>query len=188
MSTENFVAKMMSDTKVMTGKVRVSYEHLMEPAAAKGSEVKKYSASIIIPKSDTKCIEVIEKAVENAVQDGIEKYGKSFKNPKMHLPIHDGDEKEDPAYADSWYINISNKQKPGIVGPDRKPITDETEVYSGMWARFTINFYPYSVSGTGVSASLQNCQKLEDDEPLGGFKASAASDFGAPDEDDDFFA
>ena len=181
-----FEAKLMTNTKVMTGKVRVSYEHLMEPASVNGGEPK-FSASIIIPKKDTQCIEVIQKAIDNAVQVGIEKFGKSFKNPKMHLPIHDGDtEKDDPAYADSWYINISNKQKPGIVGLNRKPITDATEVYSGMWARFTINFYPYSVSGSGISASLQNCQKLEDDEPLGGFKASANADFGDPD-DEDFF-
>lgn len=184
-----FEAKLMSNTKVMTGKVRVSYEHLLEPAGVNGSDEKKYSASIIIPKSDTQCIETIQKAIDNAVQLGIEKYGKSFKNAKMHTPIHDGDvEKEgDGAYADSWYINISNKQKPGIVGLDRNPIVDPSEIYSGMWARFTVNFYPYSVSGTGISASLQNCQKLEDDEPLGGRMASAESDFGSP-EDDDFLA
>ena len=181
-----YKAELMTDTKVKTGKVRVSYEHLMEPASVNGGE-SKYSASIIIPKSDTQCIEVIQKAIDKAVQAGIEKFGKGFKNPKMHLPIHDGDvEKDDPAYADAWYINISNKQKPGLVGPDRREITDPTQIYSGMWGRFTINFYPYSVSGTGVSGSLQNFQKLEDDEPLGGFKASAASDFGAPDEDDFF--
>ena len=56
-----------------------------------------------------------------------------------------------------------------------------------MWGRFTMNAYPYNRSGTGISFGLLNFQKLEDDEPLGGFRASAAADFGEPDEDDDFF-
>ena len=51
----------------------------------------------------------------------------------------------------------------------------------------TMNAYPYNRSGTGISFGLLNFQKLEDDEPLGGFRASAAADFGEPDEDDDFF-
>ena len=37
-------ATLMSDTKVRTGKVRVSYEHLTEPAAVNGSEPR-YSAA-----------------------------------------------------------------------------------------------------------------------------------------------
>ena len=187
MATEKFIAKLMTDTKVMTGKVRVSYEHLTKPYAVNGG-TEKYSASIIIPKEgDGGTYEVMQKAIENAVQAGIEKFGKSFKNAKMHLPIHDGDvEKEgDEAYANSWYVNVSNTNAPGIVGPDRKPIDDDTEIYSGMFGRFTINFYPYSVSGTGISASLQNFQKLEDGEALGGTRASANADFGDPDDDDD---
>ena len=183
-----FKATLMSDTKVRTGKVRVSYEHLSEPAAVNGSEPK-YSASVLIPKEDTQCIETLEQAVEHAKQKGIEKYGKGFAGPKMHNPIHDGDIEKagDPAYAGMWYVNITSREKPQIVGPDRRPITDPSQIYSGMWGRFTMNAYPYNRSGTGISFGLLNFQKLEDDEPLGGFRASAAADFGEPDEDDDFF-
>ena len=179
------MAKLMTNTKIMTNEVRFSYAHLTEAVSVNGGEPR-YSASIIIPKSDTETYEVMQKAIENAVQAGIEKFRKSFKNAKTHFPIHDGDTEkpEDSAYADSWYVNVSNKQAPGIVGPDRKAIEDDTEIYSGMYGRVTINFYPYSVSGTGISASLQNVQKLRDGEPLGGVKASASDDFGAPDGDD----
>ena len=179
------MAKLMTNTKIMTNEVRFSYAHLTEAVSVNGGEPR-YSASIIIPKSDTETYEVMQKAIENAVQAGIEKFGKGFKNAKTHYPIHDSDTEkpEDSAYADSWYVNVSNKQAPGIVGPDRKAIEDDTEIYSGMYGRVTINFYPYSVSGSGISASLQNVQKLRDGEPLGGVKASAADDFGAPDGDD----
>ena len=130
----------------------------------------------------------MQKAIDNAVQVGVEKFGKGFKNAKTHYPIHDGDAEkpEDEAYANSWYVNVSNKTAPGIVDANRRQITDDTEIYSGMWGRVTINFYPYSVSGSGISASLQNVQKLRDGEPLGGVKASAVDDFGSPEENDEF--
>ena len=44
-----------SNTKVVTGIVRLSYEHVWEPASINGSNPK-YSVSLIIPKSDTKTI------------------------------------------------------------------------------------------------------------------------------------
>lgn len=184
-----FEAARLSDTRIRTGKVRVSYQHLLEPAAVNGGEPK-YSASILIPKSDTQCIQLFEEVIQEVVKKGVERYGRSFQGPKLHLPIHDGDEEKpnDPDYAGFYYINISGRQQPQIVGPDRRPLTDPAEIYSGMWGRFTVNVYAYSAPGNcGVSVGLQNFQKLEDDEPLGGSRTSAAADFGAPD-DDDFFA
>ena len=101
-------------------------------------------------------------------------------------PIHDGDVEKagDPAYAGMWYVNITSREKPQIVGPDRRPVTDPSEIYSGIWGRFTMNAYPYNRSGSGISFGLLNFQKLEDDEPLGGFRSFAAADFGDPDDDD----
>ena len=53
-------------TKVVTGEVRFSYLHVFEPAKVEGSDEEKYSVSLIIPKSDTKTIKAIEKAIEIA--------------------------------------------------------------------------------------------------------------------------
>ena len=47
-----------NSTKVVTGIVRLSYEHVWEPASINGSNPK-YSASLIIPKSDKKTIDAI---------------------------------------------------------------------------------------------------------------------------------
>ncbi len=181
------MAKLMSNTKIMTNEVRFSYAHLSEPVSVNGGDPR-YSASIIIPKSDQETYDIMQKAIENTVQVGIEKFGKGFKNAKTHYPIHDGDTEkpEDEAYANAWYVNVSNKTAPGIVDANRMPITNETDIYSGMYGRCTINFYPYSVSGSGISASLQNVQKLRDGEALGGVKASAVDDFGSPEDNDEF--
>ena len=40
---------------LVTGKVRLSYEHIWEPASINDSD-EKYSVSLIIPKSDTKTV------------------------------------------------------------------------------------------------------------------------------------
>ena len=59
---------------LVTGKVRLSYEHIWEPASINDSD-EKYSVSLIIPKSDTKTVKDIQNAVEQAKQDGKAKFG-----------------------------------------------------------------------------------------------------------------
>ena len=69
--------------------------------------------------------------------------------------------------------------KPGIVDKDVNPILDQSELYSGCYGRASITFYAYNANGNkGIACGLQNLQKLEDGEPLGG-KSNAADDFGS---------
>ena len=60
------MAKLMTNTKIMTNEVRFSYAHLTEAVSVNGGDPR-YSASIIFPKSDTETYEVMQKAIENAV-------------------------------------------------------------------------------------------------------------------------
>ena len=46
----------MSETKVVTGKCRLSYVHVFEPHAHEADQKAKYSVSLLIPKSDKKTI------------------------------------------------------------------------------------------------------------------------------------
>lgn len=106
--------------------------------------------------------------------------------PNLRLPVHDGDgvkqsgDPYGPECKGHWVLNVSTKLKPEIVDPAGMPILLASDVYSGMYARATIRFFPYSQSGNrGVGCGLGNVQKLADGEPLGG-RTSAAEDFGAP--------
>ena len=58
------------NTKVITGKVRLSYAHVWEPVSINGGE-EKYSVSLIIPKSDTKTVKDIQAAVDAAIDAGL---------------------------------------------------------------------------------------------------------------------
>ena len=58
----------VNGTKVVTGKIRLSYANVFEPGLQEGQA--RYSVSIIIPKSDTETIAAINKAVEEAKEQG----------------------------------------------------------------------------------------------------------------------
>lgn len=165
-------------TKVVTGVVRLSYEHVWEPVSVNGG-TKKYSVSLIIPKSDTETITAINNAVENALKAGIGKFGgKIPSKATLKFPLRDGDEeRDDEAYKDSYFVNANSTSAPQIVDRTVQPILDRNEVYSGCYARVSLNFYAFNSNGNkGVACGLGNIQKVRDGEPLGG-KSSAADDF-----------
>jgi hypothetical protein len=161
--------------KVVTGKVRFSYAHVFTPQASQEGGTPKYSVSIIIPKSDKETIEKINKAIEQAKEENKAVWGGTV--PKgLKGGLRDGDEeKDDPAYANSYFINANSSQKPGVVDADLNAILDQSEFYSGCLGRASISFFAYNSNGSkGVGCGLNNVQKLEDGEKLGG--ASSASD------------
>jgi len=175
-------------TKVVTGKVRLSYAHVWEPASINDSKPK-YSVSLIIPKSDKETIKKINAAVDAAIEEGIAKFGgKKPNRAALKLPLRDGDtEREDEAYKNSFFVNANSTTAPQIVDRAVNPILDREEVYSGCYARVSVNFYAYNTNGNkGIACGLGNIQKVADGEPLGG-RSNAKDDFGSL-EDEDFLS
>ena len=175
-------------TKVVTGIVRLSYANVWEPASINGSKPK-YSVSLIIPKGDTKTIADINAAIDAAIQEGAAKFGGKIPNKAaLKLPLRDGDiERDDDAYKGSYFVNAKSTTAPEVVDRSLQRILDRNEVYSGCYARVSINFYAFNSNGNrGIACGLGNIQKVRDGEPLGG-KSSAADDF-ATELDDDFLA
>ena len=170
--------------KVITGKVRASFVHVFEPQSINGSEPK-YSCSLIIPKSDIVTVGKIREAIEQAKQEGVPKWGGKIP-PNLKLPLRDGDvdRPEDPAYADSYFINATSQEQPGVVDRKRVKITDPLAIYSGCYIRASINIYPFNANGNrGIAAGLSNIQFWEDGEPLNG-RVRAEDEFGVLDDDD----
>ena len=177
-----------NSTKVVTGIVRLSYANVWEPASINGG-TPKYSVSLIIPKTDEKTITAINAAIDNAIKDGAAKFGgKIPARAALKLPLRDGDaERDDEAYKNSFFMNANSTTAPQIVDRSVQPILDRGEVYSGCYARVSINFYAFNSNGNrGIACGLGNIQKVKDGEPLGG-KSSAADDF-TTEADDDFLA
>ncbi len=179
----------VSKTKVITGKnTRLSYFHGWEPTSINGGP-ERYSVSVLIPKDDKETVKAINDAVDAAIEEGIAKFGgKKPNKAAIKLPLRDGDtEREDEAYAGHWFINANSKTAPQIVDKAVKPILDRDEVYSGCYARVSLNFYAFNSNGNkGIACGLGNIQKIRDGESLGG-RSSAADDF-STEEDDDFLS
>lgn len=168
-------------TKVVTGRVRLSYAHLFEPYAQNPTQEAKFSTVILIPKTDTATIAKLRAAQQAALENGkVSKFGGKIP-ANWGDTIHDGDVEGDlernPEYAGHLYMSVGAKTRPGIVDQDLQSILDSTEVYSGCYARVSINAFPYNTQGNkGVSFGLNHVQKVADGEPLGG-RSRATDDF-----------
>lgn len=180
-----------NSTKIITDKVRLSYAHIFQPHAVDANQEPKYSTAILIPKTDKKTLKRIRAAVEAAKELGKNKWGGKVP-ANLKTPLRDGDEEREDQeeYAGCYFLNCSSKQKPGIVDKNLQEIISSEEIYSGCYARVSINFFPFAVSGNkGVAAGLNNIQKLADGDYLGG-RAKAEDEFDEweddEEEEDDF--
>lgn len=160
---------------------KLCFVHAFTPTSMDGNEANaKYSVCVVIPKSDEATVAEIQKAIAAAKEVG---KGKCFngKIPAgLRTPLRDGDtdRPDDPNFEGCWFFNASSKRRPGVLEPDKTPMTDETHLYSGCYAHVSVNFYPYSVSGNrGIGAGLNNIMKCGEGESLAG-AAPATSDFG----------
>ena len=184
------MSKNSNPMKVVTGvNTRWSYVNACEAKSINGG-TPKFSVSLIIPKSDTKTVAKIKAAIEAAYKEGEAKLkGNSRTVPALSAiktPLRDGDAErpDDPAYANSYFMNANSNTAPGIVDADCQPILDRSEVYSGVYGRASVNFYAFNSNGNrGIACSLNNLQKIRDGEHLGG-KSSAEDDFATDDEED----
>lgn len=183
---------------VMTPRARVSFPNLFKPSKPKGApaeQEEKYSVTLLFDKGED--LSKLKKACADAAK---EKWGDSVP-ANLRSPFRDQGEKEFDGYVPgAIFINISSKQKPGVVDASVQDILDESEVYAGCYGRATVRAYAYGGKGTtfapGVALGLQNFQKLEDGESLAGrvkpedeFAPVAGAGVGASDSDggDDIF-
>ena len=183
------ITPQVKDTKVVFGPCRLSYTHVFNKYAPDGDTSKgKYMTNVLIPKEEKETVEAIKKAIEAAKKAAtVSKWG--GKEPKkLDMPLRDGDtdKEDDEVYAGRYFLNAKSTTRPGICDKHKTPIVDEEEIYSGVWAYVSVTFFGYDVSGNrGVACGLNNIMKFKDGERLGG-RASAESDFGDINcEDDD---
>ena len=150
---------------VTTGKVRFSYVHLYKPYAYQQGQEEKYQATVLVPKSDVDTKARIDAAIEAAKQKGTAEKWNGVCPPIVSNPVYDGDG-----------VRPSDGMAFGSMG---NPIINQSEVYSGMYGRVNVTFFPYMFGGKkGIGCGLGPVQKLEDGEALGGSAPKASAVFG----------
>lgn len=189
----------VNGTKVITNKVRLSFVHVLEPHAFEGQEPK-YSTMLLISKDDKETLDCMKKAIKTAYDAAKDNKLKGVKFERLKTSLRDGDEEMDteerPEFENMMFMNVSSTNKPQVVKREDGILVktdDPDDVYSGVYAIASINFYAYNTAGNkGVTAGLNNILTTGKGDYLGG-RASADSDFGDLDwdeeeDDDDMFA
>jgi hypothetical protein len=163
---------------MITTLVRFSYLNAFEAKANPSGDLK-FSASILIPKTDVAGIKVIQAAINEAVQKGLD--GNKFTKAQisgLRLPLRDGDAEFESGtrgaeYKGCFFLNSSSSNKPGVVkaqaGGPPVPIFDPEDFYSGCYGRADINFFPYNQAGNrGIGVGLNNLMLTKEGERLDG--------------------
>ena len=180
----------MDVCRVTTGEARFSFVHVFKPYAFQQGQEEKYSVTVLVPKTDTDTMSRINAAIEAAKQRGVSDKWNGQCPPILPTPVHDGDgvrPSDGMPFGDEckghWVFTASAKADypPEVVDASGNPIINQSEVYSGMYGRVNVNFFPYAFGGKkGIGCGLGPVQKLRDGEALGGGRVSAAQAFGTP--------
>jgi hypothetical protein len=194
MSTENKAFIHPKTGSLVLPKGRLLWNALFKPRKGKGDKPGKHECNLLFPKAADLSV-----AKEEAITAGKDKFSKVFRDAEGKWPKGIGTPFKRTADNDKLvaaleaadikvedfpvYVAARSNDKPGIVGPNGKSDGIEPEhVYSGRWARMTVDAYGYDVDGNkGVSFGLKNVQLLDNDDELvvGGSKVSAESEFDA---------
>lgn len=160
---------------------RLSYPNLFTARAINDQGDPKYSATLLIPKTDTDTLARVQAAIDAAVKDGVDRRifkGAVDPSRSKYPPLRDGDSPKDDGsprgdeFAGHWFISAKapgNKPRPSVVDANVQPVMDESEIYAGCYVNMFVEFYAYENSGNkGIAASLRGVQFVRDGERLGG--------------------
>lgn len=176
----------MENTAIVLQNVRLSYVHILKPYARDPKSDAKYQTTILVPKSDTNAKAMIDAAIEGAKRNGLANKWQGVMPQRVPTPIWDGDgltqngNEFGPECKGHWVFTASSPaDKPiEVVDANVQPILRATDVYSGMYANVSVNFFAYNYQGKkGIGCGLGPVQKVADGEPLGGQAPSAKSIF-----------
>jgi hypothetical protein len=167
---------------MITPLCRFTYANVFEAKANLSGKLK-FSCGLMFPKTDTAAIEIIKKAIDDAIKQGIAKgtiNAAQAQSRTFKYPLRDGDQYYAEANDDAaraaraafqgmMFLSASSDNPIGVVDKYAQPIINPEEFYSGCWGHADIRFYPFNRGGgIGVGVGLQNVMKKKDDDRLDG--------------------
>lgn len=195
MSAENKAFIHAKTGNVVLPKGRILWNSVFKPRKGKPDQPGKYELTLLFSKDVN--LDVAKEAMTEAGKDAHPKLFREAKDGKWPSKItrpfkHTKDNDKLVAALEASdlkvedfpvYLGAKTKDRPGIVGPNGKVVEDEEQVYSGRWARMTIDFFggTYEKKLDYVSAGLKNIQLLDNDDELvvGGGRVSPETEFDA---------
>jgi len=167
--------------------MRLSFCNVFSHEIYEGKETEYYSATILIPKSDTESVAKIQAAVDKSME--VAKLKKLPAGAK--LCFKDGDESDRPEQQGHWTLKAKTKKRPTVIhnkanGSENLVIADGV-IYSGCYVNALIDasFYCYTKYGKGISASLLGIQYAGEGESFEGARVADVNEFDEFDDEDD---
>lgn len=174
----------ISKARVVLSTHQVSFPHLGEPYASIPGAKEKYSATILIDKADTKELEVIREAYNQAIENGITKVFGGKRPTNVREILKDGDATDRDEFKGKFLLSVSSVNQPDCIDANLNPIDGKT-IVGGDFIRVSCNFVAYNVGGSkGVSCYLQNVQLVEKARTPFSSKKTAKSDFASVNNED----
>lgn len=171
-------------TQILTPPGEAAFVFVFRPQAAmeQGKEAQ-YQLTLVWDENNKK-LDKLKKAIEEV---GIAKFG--AKAPQMLAkgqlknPLRPGSDRNADWMEGKVFLTARSTDRPDCVDKDMNDLISSTDFYPGCEARMDIYLYAFEKAGNkGVSAILNNCQKVGEGERKGG-RRSAADAF--KDDDDD---
>ena len=131
-------------SRVITNEVRLSYVFLNKPQVDKAGK-ESYSVCIMLPKSDKETAAAIRAAYKVAYVDAVVKAW-GGKKAEVKDPLRDGDvvKAGQEEFKNMWFFNAKTYRKPTVIDLKTRAVANEDEIYSGMWAKLSLNLYGYT--------------------------------------------
>ncbi len=193
--------KKLSGVKVTTPKFRVNWPHVLTPQDPRPGDAAnkkpQYSVQMLFDKEAMATPE-FAKVKAALLAAGVEAWGADrklwpvlkstpFKDQGTALKKRDNGEEYLPDGYTKGCIMLSahSNQQPGLIDGKKNKILDESEFYSGCYARAVVVFKAYNFLGEGLTCYLQHVQKISDGGSLSG--RTTAEDSFSPLEDESGF-
>jgi hypothetical protein len=166
--------------RIQLKNVRLSFHSIFEKAVFDGIEGK-YEATFLIPKSDTKTKEQIDREIQKAIKSA------GIKVPSDKYCIRDGDDSEYDGYEDCWSLKSSTRKRPLVLDSDGSPLTiEDGKIYEGCYVYAIIDFWIQDNKfGKRANSNLFGIKFYKDGDPLGENTVDVSSEFDEFDDDDD---
>lgn len=135
-----------------------------------------YSLTLLWDKKNPKLAKLREAIEEVAKAKFGAKAKQMLEKGQLKNPLRDGDgdRPNDDLYAGKLFLTARSSDKPGVVDSTAEPLMSQDEFYSGCMARMDIWVYAFDKAGNkGVACILNNVQKVDDGERLGGRRSAA---------------
>lgn len=186
MTTDMKTCHIAKSGNIITPEGRLSFaQYLVEPQENQSGKMK-YSLNLLIP-NDANLSELKKAMGKIALEkcDGDKNRAKNFVERRFLDPLNlpGGGKPMDDAFKGWVLLRASSDYKPKMAYPNGSAIPDEqirTEIYSGRWARVTINpYWSNNKENKGVFLGLQNVQLLGHDDNMGVSIPNAEDEFDA---------